>query len=164
MVSRLIRLFTASRYSHAGLAVWWNERLMVMEAVGRGVIVTPLSVNITGYHGSVEWFAAMEEISESDRTVLVQFAQQELGKEYDTWKLVLIALYILLRRGPETRDRLRREHRLFCSYYVAQAYNAIGRDLKKGVSDRFMTPDDIARSPILKRMGILAKARAKRYH
>lgn len=160
LVSRLIRRFTRSKYSHAGLAVWWNERLMVMEAVGKGVIVTSLSANVAHYDGQVEWFTSTQEIPEANRIQLVQFAQQELGKEYDSWKLVLFGLFILLGKSVETRDKLRREQKLFCSYYVAQAYNSIGRDLKQNVSDRFMTPDDITSSPILKRMGTLRK-RAK---
>jgi len=53
---------------------------------------------------------------------------------------------------------MRRELRLFCSHYVAQAYNAVGRDLKKGVSDRFMSPGDVAASPLLKRVGALRKS------
>lgn len=157
LVSRLIRFSTRSKYSHAGLAVWWNKRLMVMEAVGKGVIVTPLSANVAHYEGSVEWFTSTQEIPEVDRVKLVQFAQQELGKEYDTWKLVLFGLFILLGKNVETRDKLMREKKLFCSYYVAQAYNAIGRDLKQNVSDRFMTPDDVASSSLLTRMGVLRK-------
>lgn len=39
--SRLIQWATRSRYSHAGLAAWWNGRLMVLETVGKGVVVTP---------------------------------------------------------------------------------------------------------------------------
>lgn len=161
LVSRLIRFFTRSRYSHAGLAVWWNERLMVMEAVGKGVVVTPLSSNVQHYHGRVEWFTSTQEIPENERTRMIQVAQQELGKEYDSWKLVLFGLFILLGKSVEKRDRLRREQKLFCSYYVAQTYNSVGRDLKKNVSDRFMTPDDIASSPVLKRMGVLRKTRKR---
>jgi hypothetical protein len=157
LISRLIRRFTRSKYSHAGLAVWWNQRLMVMEAVGRGVIVTSLSANVAHYDGRVEWFTSTQEIPEADRTRLVQFAQQELGKDYDSWKLILFGLFILLGKNVETRDKLRREQKLFCSYYVAQAYNSIGRDLKKNLSDRFMTPDDIASSMMLKRVAVLRK-------
>ncbi len=155
--SRLICLITRSRYSHAGLAVWWNDRLVVMEAVGRGVMVTPLSSNVRHYDGRVEWFTSREEIPESERIQLVAFAQRELGKEYATWKAILLGLRILFNRRVEERDRLRREQRLFCSYYVAQAYNATNRDLKKGVSDRFMSPGDIATSPLLRRVAILYK-------
>ncbi len=160
-VSRLIRCFTKSRYSHAGLAVWWNDRLMVMEAVRKGVIVNPLSVNVARYDGRVEWFASVNEIPENERIELVRFAQQELGKEYATWKIIAIGLAILFGKSIETKDKLRRERRLFCSYYVAQAYNSIGKDLKTQVSDRFMTPDDIASSPILQRKGALRKRKRR---
>jgi hypothetical protein len=155
--SRAVRWATRSRYSHAGLAVWWNGRLMVMEAVGRGVVVTPLSKNVAAYPGYVEWFTSVEEIPDEERLVMVEFAQQELGKDYALWRAVLLGFRLLFQRDIEKRDRLRREVRLFCSHYVAQAYNAAGRDLKKGVSDRFMSPGDIASSPVLKRMGALRK-------
>ncbi len=157
LISRLICWFTRSRYSHAGLAVWWNERLMVMEAIGNGVVVTPLSNNVAAYDGRVEWFTSVDEISANDRITMVQFAQQELGKEYDTWKLIQFALMLIFGGSVEKRDKLRRSRKLVCSYYVAQAYNSIGRDLKPNVSDRFMTPDDIANSPKLKRMVALRK-------
>ncbi len=155
--SRIIQWATRSRYSHAGLAVWWNDRLMVMEAVGRGVIVTPLSKNVMSYSGYVEWFTSTEEIPADQRLRMVEFAQQELGKEYARWRAVLLGFRLLFQRDEETRDKLRREVRLFCSHYVAETYNAIGRDLKKGVSDRFMSPGDIALSPVLRRMGALRK-------
>lgn len=160
--SRLIRWATRSRYSHAGLAVWWNGRLMVMEAVGRGVVVTPLSKNVSFYPGYVEWFTSVEEIPDHQRLQMVEFAQQELGKEYALWRAVLLGFRRLFKRDVETRDKMRRELRLFCSHYVAQAYNAVGRDLKKGVSDRFMSPGDVAASPLLKRVGALRKSAAGR--
>jgi hypothetical protein len=155
--SRIIQWVTRSRYSHAGLAVWWNDRLMVMEAVGRGVVVTPLSKNVKCYSGWVEWFTSVEEIPPDHRLRMVEFAQQELGKEYALWISVFLGFRLLFHRDVETRDALRREGRLFCSHYVAETYNAVGRDLKKGVSDRFMSPGDIAASPILKKMGALRK-------
>ncbi len=156
--SRIIRWATRSKYSHAGLAAWWNERLMVMEAVGKGVIVTPLSKNVACYHGSVEWFTSVEEISDDERLRMIRFAQLELGKEYARWRAIFLGIRLLFQRDVEKRDALRREVRLFCSHYVAQTYNAIGRDLKKGVSDRFMAPGDIASSPILRKVGVLRKA------
>jgi len=155
--SRLICLLTRSRYSHAGLAVWWNDRLVVMEAVGKGVMVTPLSSNVRHYDGRVEWFTSREDIPQGDRMLLVAYAQRELGKEYATWRAILLGVRILFNRRVEERDRLRREQKLFCSYYVAQAYNAINRDLKRGFSDRFMSPGDIAASPQLRRVAILYK-------
>jgi hypothetical protein len=154
-ISRLIRLATGSPYSHAGIAARWNDRLMVMEAVGKGVVVTPLSANVTGYHGSVELFTAVPEISDEVRERMIRYAQEELGKEYGRWNAIVLGLRLLLKRGIEARDRLRRDRRLFCSHYVAQVYNVGGHDLKRGVSDRFMSPGDIARSPVLRRVAAL---------
>jgi hypothetical protein len=155
--SRIIRWATGSRYSHAGIAAWWNDRLMVMEAVGKGVVVTPISKNIRSYHGSVEWFTSAEEIPDDQRLKMVEFAQRELGKEYALWRTLFLGIRVLFRRDLESKDKLRREKQLFCSHYVAETYNAIGRDLKKGVSDSFMSPGDIATSPLLKRIGALHK-------
>ncbi len=132
--------------------------MMVMEAVGKGVVVTPLSSNLRSYHGQVELFTCVEAIPESDRQRMIQFAQQELGKAYARWKTVGLGLRILFQKDWKQRDELRRERRLFCSHYVAEVYNAVGKDLKKGVSDRFMSPADIAGSPLLKRAGVLRKA------
>ncbi len=155
--SRIIRWATGSCYSHAGLAAWWNNRLMVMEAVGKGVVVTPISQNIRSYHGSVEWFTCAEGIPDAQRLQMIEFAQRELGKEYAFWRTLLLGIRVLFQRNPRSKDRLRREERLFCSHYVAETYNSIGKDLKIGVSDRFMSPGDIAASPLMKRMGVLRK-------
>jgi hypothetical protein len=130
---------------------------MVLEAVGKGVVETPLSANVRHYHGGVEWFTCVDEISESDRHRMIEFAQQELGKEYARWKAMKFGFRILFQKDKKQRDELRRSRRLFCSHYVAQVYNAVGKDLKKGVSDRFMSPGDVAGSPLLKRAGALRK-------
>lgn len=155
--SRIIQWITGSPYSHAGLAVWWNDRLMVLEAVSRGVLVTPLSANVRAYQGDVEWFTSTVEIEEGRRQRLVLLAQKELGKEYATWKAILLGLRMLFGRTAERRDALRRQRKLFCSLYVAAVYNAIGLDLTKDVSDEFTSPADIARSPLLRRVAALKR-------
>jgi hypothetical protein len=151
--SFLIKWLTKSPYSHAGIAVWWNERLMIMEAVMRGVSVAPLSRNIYQHNGNVEWFTCKKEISEEDRLKMVIFAQEELGKSYAKWKAVLFGLKVLFKRDLSKKDELRMENKLFCSQYVAQIYNSIGLDLKKNREDRFMSPGDIARSPSMEKRG-----------
>jgi hypothetical protein len=159
--SRVIRFATGSPYSHAGIAAWWHDRLMVMEAVGKGVVVTPLSANVAGYRGNVEWFTATMEIDDGTRERMLRFAQAELGKDYGRWGAILLGIRLLFKRGIDARDRLRRAKRLFCSHYVAQVYNVAGCDLQRGVSDRFMSPGDIARSPLLRRVAVL-KGRGSR--
>lgn len=153
MVAGIIRWLTHSTYSHAGIAVWWNERLMVMEAVMRGVRITPLSRNIYQHKGSVEWFTCKKEISDEDRLRMVIFGQEELGKRYAIWKAILLGWKLLLKRDLSERDQLRQENKLFCSQYVAQIYNSVGLDLRSKREDRFMSPVDIARSPLLEKRG-----------
>jgi hypothetical protein len=126
---------------------------MVMEAVMRGVTIAPLSRNICQHHGNVEWFTCKKEISEEERLKMVIFAQEELGKNYARWKAVLFGLKILLNTNLSRKDQLRMENKLFCSQYVAQIYNSIGLDLKKNREDRFMSPGDIARSPLMEKRG-----------
>jgi len=151
--SFLIKWLTKSSYSHAGIAVWWNERLMIMEAVMSGVRVAPLSRNVYQHEGNVEWFSCKKEISEEDRLKMIIFAQEELGKSYARWKAVLFGVKVLFKRDLSEKDELRMENKLFCSQYVAQIYNSIGLDLKKNREDRFMSPGDLARSPLLEKRG-----------
>ena len=152
LFSRLIRKVTKSEYSHAGIVAWWNDRLMVLEAVGKGVIVTPISSNISHYKGEVHLYSTKASISANVRSKMLQFAQQELGKEYATWKLILFGIKIIFKKNLDEKDELKRTNKLYCSHYVAQVYNSQGHDLKKGVSDRFMRPEDIANSKLLEKI------------
>jgi hypothetical protein len=151
--SSIIRWVTGSPYSHAGMAAWWNERLMVMEAKGNGVVASPFSRSVGHCKGGVEWLTCVKEISDEDRLRMVVFAQEELGKSYGRWKAILLGIKTLFERDLDRRDRLRAENKLFCSEYVARIYNSIGLDLKKQRSDRFMKPVDIANSPLLEKRG-----------
>jgi hypothetical protein len=151
--SYIIRWVTRSPYSHSGISAWWNERLMVMEAKGNGVIVSPFSRSIGQYHGDVEWYCSTQEISDEARLRMVVFAQEELGKSYGRWKTIVLGIQTLFQRNPDKRDRLKKQRTLFCSEYIAQTYNSIGLDLKKKVSDQFTKPADIANSPLLEKRG-----------
>ena len=162
LFSWLIKKATRSRFSHAGVAVWWNERLMVMEAVGRGVVVTPLSASVGHYNGHVHWYTSKRVLGEEERKRMIIFAQGELGKEYALWKAIWVGIKLLFNWKPEKRDKLKREQKLFCSSYVAQIYNSVGVDLKPGLSDSSVVPEDIASSPELLHRGVLKSPDRKR--
>ena len=135
---------------------------MVLEAVGKGIVCTPLSRNIEHYKGKVYWYTTTQLYTygtkwteEGKRQRIVEFAQMELGKEYATWKLVLYGWKLLWGKDLDKKDKFRAENKLVCSQYVAAAYNYVGMDLKEGLADRFTKPSDIAKSPKLKMMGII---------
>jgi len=152
LTSRLIRRTTKSDYSHAGIVIWWDKRLMVLEAVSKGVIVTPISINLKHYKGEVHLYSTKDSISKDERSKMVEFAQLELGKEYARWKMILFGIKIIFKKNLDEKDELKRANKLYCSHYVAQVYNSQGYDLKKDVSDSFMSPEDIAKSNLLLRI------------
>ncbi len=159
-ISWIIKKVTKSEYSHSGIVVWWNNRLMVMEARSKkGVIVSPLSRSICGYKGTVEWYTAKKRLTKKERQKMVEYAEIELGKKYNT-SLVLVDLIAKLFKitGLGTTDTLGESSKQFCSYYVAQIYNSIGLDLTPNKNDCFMSPDDIARSKALDKVGIIHSA------
>jgi hypothetical protein len=160
--SWIIKKVTRSRFSHAGIAVWWNERLMVMEAVRLGVVVTPLSASVGHYKGHVHWYTSKRLLGEKDRERMIIFAQEELGKAYALWKAIWVGIKLVFNWKPEERDELKREQKLFCSAYVAQIYNSIGVDLVPGRSDIFVVPEDIASSRELLHQGVLKTLSLKR--
>jgi hypothetical protein len=154
-LSRWIRTVTRSPYSHAGIAMWWEGRLMVLEAVRSGVVVTLMSANVSHYDGGVEWFRCRMEIDGERRTRMVRFAQDQLGKKYALWMALVVMFALLFNWKKGRRDELRRTGSLFCSHLVAQVYNTAGLDLKKGLEDRFMSPCDIADSPLMEKVAVL---------
>ena len=155
VAAAVIRLFTHSDYSHAGLAVKWNERLMVMEAVARGILISPLSKNIERYSGDVEWYTCTETISEDRREKLINFAQKFLGEKYGWRSVILLGIKIFLGVSLNEKDRKDSEGRLFCSQYVSKCYNAIGIDLDINKGDGTTSPDDLEKSPKTVIKGIL---------
>lgn len=157
-VSWLIKKITGSEYSHAGFAVKWHNRLMVLEARNRpGIRVIPLSTSIDEYKGDVEWYTVKAHLTARQRLRLVQYAEEEIGKKYTT---VLVAGNLFRKAffgmtGEGTPDELEPSTRTFCSYYIAQTFNRLGMDLIKGKHDRYTTPGDIAHSSQLIKKGIL---------
>jgi hypothetical protein len=166
IISWAIKKFTRSEYSHAGIAVRWNNRLMVMEAVREGVIVNPLRLSVGRYKGSVEWWFCTEGINDHDRLKMIVFAQKKLGKDFAFWLLFYFAFAIsFFIRDLNKRDAYRGEKRLFCSLYVAEIYRmGAGLDLRKDLSDRFTSPGDIANSRLLQCGGTLKKPDPRKWH
>lgn len=146
LLSKAIRLLTKSEYSHAGIAIWWKDRLMVLEATGKGVFPIPMSKNLKHYKGIVHCFTSKKYIPQVKRTKMMHFAMEEIGKEYSKWKLVVFGYILIFGKNKDKRDEFRKTNSLVCSHYVAQIYTYSGEDLKKGVSDAFTLPEDIAKS------------------
>ncbi len=149
LTSWIIKKVTGSKYSHASIVCWWNGRLMVLEAIGKGVISSPLSVNIKKYHGEIEWFTYKGEIPNADRKEMVEFAQLELGKEYPSpWK------FLKFLGDPDRSDKFKKNTIIFCSQFVARVYNYKKYDLADMLADEYTTPENLYQGNMLEKRGV----------
>ena len=157
--SYIIRSFFDSPYSHVGIVVWWNARLMVVEAVNKGVIATPLSENLRRYKGGVDFFQVEQELSEEKRLMMLQFAQMQLGKSFNLWALLKSGMRVVLGLSLTDKDGAFRHPagRYFCSQFVSDIYKKGGVDLDIDLSSTRTSPDAIAKSPLLKFRGVLKR-------
>lgn len=165
-ISLAIRAFTRPCYSHAGIVLWWNERVMAVEAVAKGVRAWPLSECVGHYDGHVELFRPKTQTAELiDRAKLRQEATGYLGKDYGFWNIARIAWHLLVDKPRAGPDRKAPPREFICSELVSRCYRNAGCDLVAGVPDGFTTPAEIARSHALEKVGPLvpsAESRARR--
>lgn len=158
LLSWLIKKKTNSEYSHAGIVAWWNDRLMVLEAVGKGLKATPISYNLTKYVGGFDYYRPKKNIPQTKRKVMLTYAQEQLGKEYATKRLVKYffkVMFNLKLTSSEKDDSAGVSGTYFCSHYVAAIYNSIDIDLAINISDKYTTPDQIAKSDVFECVGVL---------
>jgi hypothetical protein len=155
-ISRLIRWGSGSDYSHAGFAAWWDGRLLVFQASGRGAEVLPASSAVDAYDGQVDWFALDDEHhAKVDRHELVTTAVTLLGRAYSRLGLVQLMLRMARGRFRGLADAKVGPDAVFCSQYVSYCYRHAGLDLVEGTDDGSTSPADLARSPFLIRRGVL---------
>lgn len=107
----LVRAFTRSEYSHVGLALVGAGRVFILEAVGAGVRLWPLSRELPFY-----WIARPQPIGAE----AVDFAFDRLGDGYS--KLQAIRAFLgSLRLGEDDRWQ--------CAEYVLRVLDADGEVL-----------------------------------
>lgn len=144
-LSRFIRWGSDSVYSHAGMAAWWGERLVVLQSAGRGVEVLPVSRAVHDYDGQVDWWSLAPEHEDAlDRGALVGVAITQLGKPYATVGLVELVGRMVVGRFRGTPDPKGDPESMFCSQYVSYCYRRAGLDLREDTEDACTSPGDLA--------------------
>lgn len=145
-LSAFIRRLSHGRYSHAGLAFWWGERLMVLQAEARpGVQALPASRAIDRYRGQVDWVPLKDEHRTPEfEAKLTEVAMELLGDPYSILDLVRVGFHYLIRTPLPKQART--PHTFVCAQYVAYCYSASGLDLEPRKPDIGTTPEEIARS------------------
>lgn len=159
IISAIIKWKTKSEYSHAGIVAWWNDRLMVLEAVGKGVVARPISYDLEKYKHAIDYYRLKKEVSITDqkRTQMVIFAQEQLGKEYNHFQIFVFFIKLLFGMKLSKSDKTNNYNTYFCSQYVASIYARNGYDLAVEQSDSYTSPDNIRQSDKLEFVGTLGQ-------
>jgi hypothetical protein len=155
-LSRFIRWGSKSPYSHAGIALWWRDRLMVIQSATRGVEILPASTAVERYDGQVDWWKPVDAVREAtDGRRLIDAAFDELGKPFGV--LPLVALVARMFRGEDqgNPDARRPSESYFCSQLVSRCYRKAGVDLVPGKADQDTSPGDLMRSGQMVLCGVL---------
>ena len=136
---RLIQIGTLSRWNHAVIYIGNNE---VVEATPKGVIVSP----VTKYpKGTIAW-NQHEGITPEERTAVVAEAHKLVGKPYDFFTILVLALRILgikLLSNMYVLKRLAEKDGFICSELVDHCYDVAGRTISDK-PDYLTTPGDLA--------------------
>ena len=159
-LSKLIMKLSGGSFSHTAIAFWWGQSLMALQVEVPGVQVVPVSRAVGSYDGNVEWFALKEEYRTPERIdKLRQVAQNSLGDRYSVLDLFLVGLHYAV--GTQLPNPNRSSLEFICAHYVAHCYSTVGLDLAPNRAHLATTPEDLARSPLLVRQGVLRAPTAR---
>lgn len=155
-VSRLIRWICGSPYSHAVMAVWWDERLMVVQCAERGVEIVPASQVVRRYAGQVDWWQPTPAVrSQLDLPALVTAAFDELGKPFAFLQLFTLFARMIWNRRHTAPALTPSTPRYFCSQLLSRCYRRAGVTLVPHKHDADTSPGDLALSAQLAFRGVV---------
>lgn len=154
-LSRFIMKVSGGQFSHAGIAFWWADRLMVLQVeLMPGVQALPVSRAVGLYPGRVEWYSLKDEHRADERLVRLRHeALRALGDGYSVSGLFLVGMHYLFGTPLPRPDK--KQHEYVCSEYVAHCFSRAGLDLDPDKDDNATTPMDLALSQLLVRRGVL---------
>jgi hypothetical protein len=149
-LGKLISVAGRSEYSHAGMAAWWNGRLMCLETVQwHGGWAILLSNLVEKHPGRIDVYRANANRRRFDRLKAVDAMIEITGRRYGWLSLFAAAMVhlpfirLLLRANTDDQSN---GSLPFCSQAVARAYRAGGVDPVPNLADRATEPGDLARS------------------
>jgi hypothetical protein len=154
LTSEIIKRVSSGVYSHAALALWWGDRLMLCQAVNNGVEAVPMRVALGGYEGAADWYklhpAARAGINYA---ALGAEAKADLGKPYSHVGLIAEGAHVLM--GTALPNEGAVPTAFLCSQYVARCFRKAGLPLTDK-EDIDTSPTDLATSDLLALMGTLS--------
>ena len=157
-VSRIIQMYTRSKWSHVGLVVKdeWYDMLLLWESttlskvktvygnVRQGVAVRPLSEVVAKYEGEVGIRQLERPLSDGQQVDIGDLRKEFKGRDYEQSKSELFKSAYDFIGGKNEEDL----SSLFCSELVAEAYQRVGLLSEHTPSNEY-TPADLAVMPTI---------------
>jgi len=145
VISKLIRKFTGSPWSHVGIIfpVHSPGGALLLESVeDRGVSFLPIGRYLSDYHRGRPYngplvIARVKGLKKKNADKLGQFGIEELATEYDHGEIARIVARIVAGRGKKTRDR-----EYICSELVYECFLRAGIEFKYDKRG-FISPENI---------------------
>jgi hypothetical protein len=148
---RLIAVAGRSEYVHAGMAGWWNGRLMNVEMTSAGGRAQLLSNLVERWPGAIDVYRANPARGRFSRRAALAAMIGITGKRYGWLNLLRASLFHLplvrLCVAADTDDAEDSAWPPFCSQAVSMACRRGGADPVLNLPDRLTEPADLARSP-----------------
>ncbi len=152
-VSRIIQMYTRSKWSHVGLVIkdeWWDMLLLwesttlskiktVHGRVRQGVAIRPLSEVIENYDGEVGVRQLAFPLTDSQELTISELRKEFKGRDYEQNKSELFKSAYDFIGGKNEEDL----SSLFCSELVAEAYQRVLFFSENKPSNEY-TPADLA--------------------
>lgn len=136
-MSKIIRWFTKSLYSHVAICVSSDMNLVIEATAG-----LVRAADIRTLVGPYDVYRANESY---DRDKVISFLVSKLNLKYDYAGVVYLGLLKLLRLKRKA-NTFQRDKDWFCSELVAEAFEAGGLILVPGAAS-ILSPKDISESP-----------------
>jgi hypothetical protein len=168
--SHVIRWATASPWSHVGFVFRLGEidRVMVLEAITKGVTTEALSVIVNGNGASQKAYAGRLAIArhqdfaslvtEANLREMSKFAVDRFGDPYANVEIFkIVARIVFGRLNMKTPPLLEADDEYICSEYAAACYARIGITIPwDGLG--FIAPSDFAADPKINPIGVVQTA------
>jgi len=132
-----IRLGTFSDWNHAGIYIGDG---LIIEARPTGVSIS----NLNKYDGYTIAWNQHENLTDAQRTKIVERAKKFVGGSYGAWSIIVIGLKCVgLSVLPNLIRRAENEDSVICSQLVAWSYS-IGKVKVSQKKHALVTPKDLA--------------------
>jgi len=151
-IGKMIRKITDCEYNHVGVFVTPTQ---IVEATFGGVKLT----DISDYEHrkrkrklDYDIFTFKQPLTYRQKEIIVNFCVDKIGEKYDFFQFISLFFFFLFHINRKDIDPIDCRHAFICSELVAEAFEKAGVTFNSNIDIDNVTPADIARSDIIRKI------------